>query len=134
MAQPIENENSPRPKEEQAPEDEKLPRNLRRIGNRLRLGLGRKRIASQNLDDCLCAVENAGVEVAAAERRQNGLFDDDSALRVGERAFEAVTNLDANLVFLGRDDEQRSRVGALLPDALMAAELIAEVLDRETLQ
>ena len=62
------------------------------------------------------------------------LLDDGAAGRVGERSLEAVADLDPNLALRGRHDQQRAGVLAFLPDAPMAAELIAEILDRKSLQ
>ena len=53
---------------------------------------------------------------------------------VGERAFEAVADLDAHLALVRRHDQQHAVVLVLLADLPVAAELIAVVLDRGALQ
>src|SRR3546814_942476 len=53
---------------------------------------------------------------------------------VRQVALEAVADLDPHRPLTGRNDEQRAVVAALLADAPMAAELVAEVVDRGALQ
>ena len=54
--------------------------------------------------------------------------------RVGQLRLEAAADLDAHLAVVGRDDQQNAVVLAGLADLPVAAELIAEVLDRLALQ
>jgi len=67
------------------------------------------------------ASEDTGVEVPALEAGKDVVLDYRRADGVGECSFEAVTDLDANLVFLGRDNKYRAGVLALLADAPVAA-------------
>ena len=59
--------------------------------------------------------------VAAFEAGQDVVLNYGAADGVGECSFEAVADLDANFVLLGRDDKQHAVVYAFLPDAPMAA-------------
>ena len=80
------------------------------------------------------ACQHARVVVAAPKRRQHVAIDNHAAGRVSEFTFEAVPDLDTNLVHIGRDYHHRAGVGPLLPDPPMTSKLIAEVLDRKALQ
>ena len=72
--------------------------------------------------------------IVGAEARDDRVLDDQPGDRVGERAFEPVADLDAHLALARHDDQQRAVVLALLADLPVAAELVAEVLDRGALQ
>ena len=54
--------------------------------------------------------------------------------RVGERAFEAVADLDAHLAFVRRHDEQRAGILLFLSDLPVASELVTVVLNRGSLK
>ena len=56
------------------------------------------------------------------------------ARRIRHRAFEAVADLDPDIMLLGRHDQQQAVVLALLPDAPAAAKRNAPILDGITLQ
>src|SRR3546814_16170720 len=60
--------------------------------------------------------------------------DDGMGGGVRQVTLEAVADLDAHRPLTGRHDEQRAVVAALLADAPVAAELVAEVVDRGSLQ
>src|SRR5262249_16687466 len=91
-------------------------------------------VAGEHLDDVVDAPADAAGEVARLEARQDRILDDQLADRVGERAFQAIADLDADLAIIRRDNQQDAAVLLLLPDAPVAAELIAIVLDRGALQ
>src|SRR5260221_643637 len=76
------------------------------------------------------AGQHSRIEVALAELRRDVAFDDDAAGRVGESSLQPVTDFDAHLPLVRRDDENRAGVLALLPDAPGAAELVTVILDR----
>ena len=69
-------------------------------------------------------------KVVGAEARQDRVLDDEAANGVGERAFEAVADLDTHLALVRRHDQQHAVVLVLLADAPLAAELVAVILDR----
>ena len=91
-------------------------------------------IAAHHLHDVVDAARNAPLKVVGAKPRQDGVLDDETRDGVGQRAFQPVADLDAHLALVRRDDQQRPVVRALLPDAPVAAELIAVVFDRGILQ
>ena len=84
--------------------------------------------------DVVDAILDAAREVAGAEARQDPVLDDDLRQRVGEDRLEPVADLDADLALVGRDDEEDAVIELGGADAPMAAELIAEILDRIALQ
>src|SRR5215469_5238149 len=94
----------------------------------------RHRLAAQHLQDRGGAGDNAGAEVAAAKVRQNLALDYRPIDCVGQRSLKPVADFDADLVLLGRDNQQHAVVFALLPDSPEAAELVTEIFDRKTLQ
>jgi hypothetical protein len=73
-------------------------------------------------------------KILAAERRQYFRLNDRIRDGVGQRAFEAVAHLDADLALVGRDDEQDAVVLFGLSDSPVAAQLVAEIFDRVALQ
>ncbi len=81
-------------------------------------------------EDRIDAGGHARADVALAEFGDDLLVDDDVGQRVGQDGLEAIADLDPQLAVVGRDDEDRAGVLALLADAPRAAELIAIVLDR----
>src|SRR5438552_9578342 len=91
-------------------------------------------IAAEHAKEHGCAREHAAVQIAALEGRQDIALDDRPGERVRERALEAIADLDPHLALVGRHDQQRAGVLVLLADAPVAAELIAEILDRQTLE
>ena len=92
------------------------------------------RVAFQHLDEIVDAAGNAAREIARPEARQDGVLDDEAGDGIGQRAFEPVADLDPHRLFVRRHDEQRAVVPALLADAPMAAEPVAEILDLQPLQ
>src|SRR5665213_4457787 len=69
-----------------------------RTGIRLRSrGRRRQRLAVDHAHYAIDAVGNAAGEIAAAEFRRDDLVDDALGGHIGQRAFEAVTDLDAQL-------------------------------------
>ena len=67
-------------------------------------------------DDPLDAGGNSAGEIAGPEFRRDDLVDDALGGDVGERAFEAVADLDAQLAVVLGDDQQRAVVDLLAPD------------------
>ena len=59
-------------------------------------------------------------------------LDDDLRERVGERAFQAVTHLDAYLALAGHDDQERAVVPFLLANLPVSLELIAVIGDQSS--
>ena len=75
------------------------------------------RVAGENLHEVVDAALDAAGEIAGAKARQDGVVDDQARHRVGQRALEPVADLDPHLALVGRDDQQRAVVLALLADA-----------------
>ena len=75
----------------------------------------RRAIASQNLEleRAAVAIANPAVQLGKrlAELRQHLTLQNDAGQRIGQHRFKAVTDLDAHLLFVGRDNEQRAIVG-----------------------
>ncbi len=86
--------------------------------------------AGQHGDDGVDAIRDAIGHVAALEARHDHVADDGVRRSVGQRAFQAVADLDPQLAIVRRDDQQRAVVLALLADAPAAAERQPPVLDR----
>src|SRR5262245_13792780 len=91
-------------------------------------------VAEQHVTDVLHAGFDAGGEIAAPERRQDRILDDELAHGVGELGLQPAPDLDAHLALLGRYDQNYAVVLALLAELPAAAELIAKVLDFIALQ
>ena len=80
-----------------------------------RLGL-RQLLAIDDPHHLVDAGSNAAAEIAGLEFRRDVLVDDALGRGVGERAFEAVTDLDAQPAIVLGDDEQRAVVDLLAAD------------------
>ena len=93
-----------------------------------------RRLAAYRLKDLYRCGKHAGIVIALLEIGQHRILDDESGLRVGKLTLQPVTDFDARLVFVGRDDDKRAVALALLPDAPGAAELIAIIGDVGALQ
>ena len=65
-------------------------------------------IALQHHDHVVDGAADAARKIAGAEGRHHGVLDDQLGVEVGQRAFEAVADLDAHLA-VGFDDEQQRR-------------------------
>src|SRR5262249_2693263 len=76
----------------------------------------------------------AARNVIGAKARDDRVLDDELGDGVGERALEAVADLDAHLALAWRHDQQHAVVLVLLSNSPAAAELDAEILDRGPLQ
>ena len=76
----------------------------------------RQRFAVDHPDDPVDAGGNAAGEIPAPEFRRDDLVDDALGGDVGQRAFEAVADLDAQLAVVLGDDQQRAVVDLLAPD------------------
>src|SRR5262249_61963055 len=61
-------------------------------------------------DDVIDPAADAAGEIVRPKARNDGGLYDELRYRVGERAFEAVTDLDAHLAFVRRHDEQRAGI------------------------
>ncbi len=83
---------------------------------RAELGL-RQRLALDHAHDAIDAGADAVVVIAALERGRDVLLDDPVGGRIGQRAFEAVADLDAHLAVVQRHEQQHAVVD------LAAAEL-----------
>ncbi len=104
-----------------------------------RLGLGDILLClvvgkAELLDDGCGPVDDAALDIARTEFGQHLLLQDHTGEGVGQHWLQAIADLDAHLVFGGRQDEQGAVVLALLADAPGAAELIAVVRDVIALQ
>ena len=75
-----------------------------------------QRLAVDHGDDARDAGGNAAGEIAAAKFRRDHLVDDAPRGDVGEAALEAVADLDAELVVVLGDHQQRAIVDLLAPD------------------
>src|SRR5215469_12000224 len=105
---------------------------LYRVGN---VGLSdTSGVAAQHPQDCHGAGNYSGVEIPAAELRQDVVLDDHAGAGVRQFTFQPVAKLDPDLALLGRHDQQSAGVPALLANSPKAPELIAEILDRVALQ
>ena len=86
-------------------------------------------IGGQRGDGVVDAARNAAVEIARLEARRDGIGDDDLADRVGQRAFEAIADLEAHLVLLGGDEKQQAVVLLRLAELPQAEEFVGVGLD-----
>src|SRR5215471_12498034 len=93
------------------------------------LGIDRHR-----LDDVVDPATDAASEIVRPKARNDGVLDDELRYRVGKRAFEAITDFDAHLAFVRRDDQQRAGILLFLSDLPMTPELVTVVLDRGSLK
>src|SRR6516165_6211304 len=93
------------------------------------LGIDRHR-----LDDVIDPATNAAGEIVDPKTRNDGVLYDELRNRVGERAFEAVTDLDAHLAFVRRHDQQGTGILLFLSNLPVTPELVTVVLDRGSLK
>src|SRR6516225_5218365 len=93
------------------------------------LGIDRHR-----LDDVIDPATDAAGEIVDPKARNDGVLYDELRDRVGERAFEAVADLDAHLAFVRRHDKQRAGILLFLSDLPVTPELISVVLNRGSLK
>ncbi len=91
-------------------------------------------VAGEHLGDVVDPARDPAGKIVGAEPRQDRIVDDETRHQVGQRAFEAVADLDADLALVRRHDQQHAVVLVLLSDLPVAAELIAVILDRGALQ
>ena len=80
------------------------------LARRQRLALGNRG------DDAVHAGIDPGRELALAEQRRHVFGNDPARCGVGQHALEAVSHLDAHLLVVLRDQEQRAVILALAPD------------------
>ncbi len=99
-----------------------------------RLRCRRCLITRQCLQDRACPGDDAGAKLAGAKRRKNDVLDDQPGSRIGQRALEAVTDLDPDFSLPRRDDEECPGVFVLGADPPVTAELIPVVFDRPIAQ
>src|SRR5262249_59990633 len=102
----------------------------RRIGSLRRALLPFLGVAGEHADDVVDAAGDATSDVIGAKARDDRVLDDKLGDGVGERAFEAVADLDAHLALAWRHDQQHAVVLALLSDSPAAAGLDAKILER----
>ena len=76
----------------------------------------RQRLAVDDADHPVDAGRDAAGEIAGPEFRRDDLVDDPPRGDVGERAFEAVADLDAQMPVVLGDDEDRAVVDLLAAD------------------
>src|ERR1700753_2873931 len=81
----------------------------------LRLGR-RQRFAVDHLDNSIDARPDAAGEINALEFRHDELVDDALAGDIGQRAFEPIADLDAKLVVVLGDQQDRAVIDPLAPD------------------
>src|SRR5262249_30810867 len=93
------------------------------------LGIDRHR-----LDDVIDPATDAAGEIVDPKTRNYGVLYDKLGDRIGERAFEAVADLDAHLAFVRRQDKQRAGILIFLSDLPVTTELVTEVLNRVSLK
>src|SRR6516164_98342 len=86
------------------------------------------------LDDVVDPATDAAGEIVGPKARNDGVLDDELRYRVGERSLEAVTDFDAHLAFVRRDDQQRAGILLFSSDLPMTPELVTVVLDRGSLK
>src|SRR5580704_12459765 len=82
-------------------------------------------IDGDRLDDVIHPAIDAAGEIVRPQARQDRVLDDEPRHRIGERALEAVADLDAYLALVRGDDQKRAGVLLLLSDSPMSPELIA---------
>src|SRR6516225_3293166 len=92
------------------------------------------RIDRHCLDDVIDPATDAAGEIVGPKTRNNGILYDELRYRVGERSLEAVTDFDAHLAFVRRDDQQRAGILLFLSDLPVTPELVAVVLNRGSLK
>ena len=90
----------------------------------------RQRLALDHAHDAIDAGVDAAVIIAAPERRHDVLLDDAVGGRVGQRALEAVADLDAHLAIVERDEQQGAVVDALAAELPLLRDPDRVLLDR----
>src|SRR5205085_8208649 len=73
-------------------------------------------VGGEHRDDVIDAARDATAEVPGLEPRRDRVRDDDFRQRIGQRAFEAVANLDPDTFLVRRDEEQDAVVLRLLAE------------------
>src|SRR5580700_8207728 len=91
-------------------------------------------IDGDRLDDVIHSAIDAAGEIVRPQAREDRVLDDEPRHRIGERALEAVADLDAYLALVRGDDQKGAGILLLLSDPPMSPELIAVILDRGALQ
>ena len=90
--------------------------------------------AIQHLDDVVDAARHAAGEVVRLEARRDRVLDDVFGDRVGQRAFQPVADLDADLALVRRMQQQHAVVLAALAELPAAEQSVGVVLDRIAVQ
>ncbi|EZP65251.1 hypothetical protein BW43_03513 [Pseudomonas sp. RIT357] len=98
------------------------------------MGRYRQWLTAHHLDHRGHPVADALAEIAGFEFGGDHLVDDHPGLRIGQHAFQAVTDFDAQFALIAGDDQQRAVVLALLANAPVAPQLITEVFNRHALE
>ncbi len=101
------------------------------VGRRCRAPLHRRQglALAHYADDAIDAGLEAGCELSLAEQRRDGLGDDAVRGDVGQHALQPVADLDAHLLIVLGDDQNRAVVLALLSDAPCLGEADRVCLD-----
>ena len=94
-----------------------------------RLGLPFGRVGGEGGDDVVDAAGDAAVEIASLESGRDRVGNDDAGDGVGQRALEAVADLDAHPSLVRRDQEENAVVLFRLAQFPGAEELIGVGLD-----
>ena len=87
------------------------------------------RVGGQNGYDVVDPAGDTAAEVAGLETRRYRIGDDDFRQRVGQRALEAVADLDSHPVLVRRDEQQHTVVLVLLAELPGAKQLVGVGLD-----
>ena len=74
------------------------------------MGRHRQGLAAHHLDHRRHAIADALAEIAGLELGRDHLVDDHPRLRIGQRAFQAVADFDAQFTVIPGDDQQRAVV------------------------
>ena len=88
-----------------------------------------RRIGRQHGDDVVDAARDAVTEIAGLEPRRDGVGDDDLRQRVGQRAFEAIADLDPHAMLVRRHQQQDAVVLVRLAQLPCAEQLVGVGLD-----
>ena len=91
-------------------------------------------VAGQHPDDVVDAARDAAGEIVGPEARHDRVLDDAARDRVGQRAFEAIADLDAHLALVRRTISSTPLFLPCWPICQWRPSSIAVVLDRGALQ
>lgn len=86
-------------------------------------------VEREDLNDVVDPACHAATVITGLEARKYRVFDDEFRHRVGEVAFQAVTDLDAHFAFVRRNDQQGAAVLFFLTNLPMTSKLVAVVFN-----